>query len=416
MLVQRRPAGAVSGLSRSDEEFVLADKPAGHSALHSRLQGANLSFPKTGIWLNSKSEGLKRAMEQWQFLDLLFRGMAIGAQLGLCTALTRSADNRSLRIATSLFFVSSICLTINGFRPIAGMLGPAQILLWLIQIGGAGYFWLFAVTLFEDRKLTPMSIAPAAALTAIGVFGQYGPPAAAAAIWAFHNIVGLLLAIHALLVIVRSGRNDLVEARRRLRVPFLVLIAVFSIAISAVQIAQVIGINPASFEFANATIQALLGIGGVVVLLEARPALFGAAAGERAAPDEPRQPDDSGLWLQRLQQVMDGDALWRREGLTIGDLASAVGLPEHRLRRVINDQLGHRNFASFVNQRRIAEARAVLRDPGSAARNVASIAFDLGFGSLGPFNRAFREATGVTPTEYRRVAMADSSPISENPH
>jgi AraC-like DNA-binding protein len=119
--------------------------------------------------------------------------------------------------------------------------------------------------------------------------------------------------------------------------------------------------------------------------------------------------------LERLQQVMDDDAVWRREGLTIGDLASAVGLPEHRLRRLINDQLGHRNFASFVNQRRIAEARAILRDPGSAARNVASIAYDLGFGSLGPFNRAFREATGVTPTEYRRVAMTEASPIPGNP-
>lgn len=112
---------------------------------------------------------------------------------------------------------------------------------------------------------------------------------------------------------------------------------------------------------------------------------------------------------------MDVEALWRREGLTIGDLANAVGLPEHRLRRLINDQLGHRNFASFVNQRRIAEARILLSDPASAARTVASIAFDLGFGSLGPFNRAFRDETGLTPTEYRRQAMANGLPIPENP-
>jgi AraC-like DNA-binding protein len=46
---------------------------------------------------------------------------------------------------------------------------------------------------------------------------------------------------------------------------------------------------------------------------------------------------------------------------------------------------------------------------------VASIAFDLGFGSLGPFNRAFRDETGLTPTEYRRQKMANGSPISENP-
>jgi AraC-like DNA-binding protein len=360
-------------------------------------------------------EALQKTMEQWQILDVLLRGMAIGAQLGLCVALARSAEAPSLRIATLLLFIGSISFTINGFHPLVQMLGPSHVLLWLIQVGGAGYVWLFAVTLFEDRKLTAMNIAPAAVLTTIGVFGQYGPHAAAPATWAVFHVLGLLLAGHALVVIVRSGRNDLVEARRRLRVPFLVLIALFSIVVSAVQFGQVFGIDPNSYQFANATIQALLGIGGVAVLLEARPVLFGVASGERAAPGEPRQPDDSSLWLERLLQVMDADALWRREGLTIGELSSAVGLPEHRLRRLINDRLGHRNFASFVNQRRIAEAQVILRDPGSAARNVASIAYDLGFGSLGPFNRAFREATGATPTEYRRVAMTDCSPIPENP-
>ncbi len=354
-------------------------------------------------------------MEQWQILDLLFRGIAVGAQLGLGISLARSADNRGLRIATLLFVISNIGFTLNGFHPIGRIIGPAQIILWLIQIGGAGYFWLFAVTLFEDRRLTAMSIAPSVALTLIGLFGEYGPRATAPATWGIHNLFGLLLALHALVVIIRSGRNDLVEARRRLRVPFLVLIAVFSIVLSVAQIGQILGINASWYEFVNASIQAVLGIAGVAVLLEARPALFGVAGGGRSAPVDPRPVDDSGIWLDRLQQAMDVDALWRREGLTIGDLARTIGLPEHRLRRLINDQLGHRNFAGFVNQRRIAEARALLSDPTNAGRNVASIAFDLGFGSLGPFNRAFREATGLTPTEFRRLAASYGSPIPENP-
>jgi AraC-like DNA-binding protein len=31
---------------------------------------------------------------------------------------------------------------------------------------------------------------------------------------------------------------------------------------------------------------------------------------------------------------------------------------------------------------------------------------DAGFQSLGPFNRAFKAATGVTPTEYRKLKMS----------
>ncbi|WP_374128185.1 helix-turn-helix domain-containing protein [Sphingomonas sp. 28-62-11] len=354
-------------------------------------------------------------MEPWQILDLLLRGMAVGAQLGLAIALARSAEDRGLRIVILLLFISSISLTLTGVPQILRMMGSAQILLWLIQIGGAGYFWLFAVMLFEDRRLTWISTSPSIALTVIGLFGQYGPRALAPATWGLHNVLGLLLALNALFVIIRSGQNDLVEARRRLRVPFLLLIAVFSVVISAVQIGQGLGINSPWYQFANASLQALLGIGGVAVLLEARSTLFGVSPGGRSATVDARPIDDSQIWLDRLQKVMDIEALWRREGLTIGDLATAVGLPEHRLRRLINDQLGHRNFASFVNQRRIAEARTLLSDPASAARTVASIAFDLGFGSLGPFNRAFRDETGLTPTEYRRQTMANSSPIPENP-
>ena len=31
--------------------------------------------------------------------------------------------------------------------------------------------------------------------------------------------------------------------------------------------------------------------------------------------------------------------------------------------------------------------------------------FDLGFGFIGPFNRAFKDATGMTPTEFRRAHL-----------
>jgi AraC-like DNA-binding protein len=39
---------------------------------------------------------------------------------------------------------------------------------------------------------------------------------------------------------------------------------------------------------------------------------------------------------------------------------------------------------------------------------VLTIALDVGFGSIGPFNRAFKAGTGLTPTEFRQRALADS--------
>jgi AraC-like DNA-binding protein len=131
--------------------------------------------------------------------------------------------------------------------------------------------------------------------------------------------------------------------------------------------------------------------------------------------DGPRVDAADRLALDRLADAMDKGELWRREGLTIGSLAEQVGTPEHRLRRLINDHLGHRNFAAYINVRRIEAAKRILSDPAQARTTVAAIAFDLGFGSLGPFNRAFKDVTGATPTQWRRDALGNTSPNSENP-
>ena len=105
-------------------------------------------------------------------------------------------------------------------------------------------------------------------------------------------------------------------------------------------------------------------------------------------------------------RLMAGERIYRHEGITIGTLATKLAVPEYRLRRLINQQLGYRNFNVFLNNHRIEEAKAALADPSQAEVPVITIAMDAGFQSLGPFNRAFKATTGVTPTEYRRLNEA----------
>ena len=104
-----------------------------------------------------------------------------------------------------------------------------------------------------------------------------------------------------------------------------------------------------------------------------------------------------------LSRLMAEDRVYRDERMTIGMLALRLGVPEYRLRRLINQRLGYRNFNAFLNDHRIHEVRAALADPTQAEVPVITIAMDAGFQSLGPFNRAFKAVTGVTPTEYRRL-------------
>ena len=103
----------------------------------------------------------------------------------------------------------------------------------------------------------------------------------------------------------------------------------------------------------------------------------------------------------RLLAFMEHQKPHRDERLTIAALAAQLGEQEYRLRRLINGQLGHRNFATFLNGYRLAEVKAALRDPAQKDVPILTIALDAGFGSLGPFNRAFRQAEGCTPSAYR---------------
>ena len=126
--------------------------------------------------------------------------------------------------------------------------------------------------------------------------------------------------------------------------------------------------------------------------------------------------------ITRIHVVMNTQ-IWREEGLTIGALAGKLAVPEHRLRRAINQGLGYRNFSSFINRARIEAACKALTDPAQMSVTVLEIPYDVGFASIGPFNRAFRAEIGYNPTEYRRKAQSSSftdyeksSPMATNLH
>jgi len=77
--------------------------------------------------------------------------------------------------------------------------------------------------------------------------------------------------------------------------------------------------------------------------------------------------------------------------------------------------LGYRNFAGFLNFYRIADAKAALADPSQADVSILTIALDAGFNSLGPFNRAFKAETGVTPSEFRCLHLPSAPQPPKSP-
>jgi len=119
--------------------------------------------------------------------------------------------------------------------------------------------------------------------------------------------------------------------------------------------------------------------------------------------------------IQELQRMMGEEKIYCQEGLTIRRLADELNVKEYKLRRAINGYLGYRNFNQFLNLYRVEEAARQLTAPRTRHLPVISIALDVGYQSLTPFNKAFKEIKGMTPTEYRNrniPTVAVSDPIS----
>lgn len=353
--------------------------------------------------------------ESAALISAFLHGLAAGAVLVIALAVGRSGLGRHIRIATGLMAVSVAAWVIVESLPLYRAMGRPAVLDFL-ACPVAGLFWLFLLTVFADWKVTPLTLAPALLLLVTGVAQGFVHAATFDVLWSARNVFSASLAVHAGALILRGWGDDLIERRRRFRAVVLTLACLFVL----VEVTAGFGFR-LTRDGTWLTVVVGHPVGGLLIAalalaisvlgLTVQPSAFGAARRADAVVDGRAEAADRQL-IERLNALMAAEA-WRREGLTIGGLAEELGAPEHRLRRLINQRLGHRNFADFLNGHRIAAAKRRLADPAEARTTVAVIAFDLGFGSLGPFNRAFRAATGATPTEWRRQALAASPELQE---
>jgi AraC-like DNA-binding protein len=346
-------------------------------------------------------------------LDVFVRGVGVGAVVVMALAVLAGGASRAVRATLLLLAMCIVAWLLAEGQATWPAIG-APIPLAMLASGVAGAFWLFVLTVFEDRPPTPWMWTVPGALILSGLL-QGLPAPADTWLWAGRNVASGLLAAHAAAVIVQGWAGDLLEARRRLRGIVLGVAAVLAVTNTVIALVYRVWRGP-WIEFSTSrplgmSLMAAVMVAIAVTFLQPRSGVFGPGRRPAAGVDARAEAAEREM-LQALEAFM-ADGGWRREGLTIRELAAELDIPEHRLRRVINRRLGHRNFADFLNGRRVEAAKRRLADPAEARTTVAAIAFDLGFGSLGPFNRAFKAATGATPTEWRRTALGGSPELHE---
>jgi AraC-like DNA-binding protein len=167
--------------------------------------------------------------------------------------------------------------------------------------------------------------------------------------------------------------------------------------------------TPRALVVTNLVLITALGLAALWTLVQKRTASWLEAVPAAARADA-LTPLERRL-LAQLQALFDRECVYREEGLTIGALARRLDTREQVLRRVINRGLGYRNFNDFLHAYRIREACQRLRRNEDALLPVLSIALSVGYGSIGPFNRAFKSRLGMTPTRYRDAGSDARSPV-----
>lgn len=100
--------------------------------------------------------------------------------------------------------------------------------------------------------------------------------------------------------------------------------------------------------------------------------------------------------FQQVSALMD-DGLFKRKGLTIADLATALGTNTKYISSCINAQAGC-SFLDYVNGYRIRFAQQKMRE--DPALRLSDIADAAGFTSESAFYRNFKTFTGQTPAEW----------------
>ncbi|MEO8315486.1 MAG: helix-turn-helix domain-containing protein [Pseudomonadota bacterium] len=292
------------------------------------------------------------------------------------------------------------------------------ILLTLMNMG-AGLWMILAYSLFQDDKRVPrwmiIAFAGQFLLSAINAFGYVGRDSSVLQSAAYPPVVNFVFgplpiamqsafAFLALYWAARGWRGDLDDSRRVLRGLFLVVVGGLSLGITATEVYLFGAPHSSRAPFDNA-ITLIMAVGYVAVALAVLRFDSGVLERlmERASPlPDPEVDSSVGRQLALLTRVFEEKKAYLTPGLSIGGLAKQLAIPEYRLRALINKQLGYRNFNALLHEYRLQDACGQLADPAKAHLPILTIALDVGYQSIAPFNQAFRDAKGCTPSAYRR--------------
>lgn len=336
---------------------------------------------------------------------ILATGCVVTMLLTAGLALMDRTRSRSKMILI-LLLISLSGLMIDTVPPELAPPMALKALAKLVSIPNVGLIWWLGLSIFDDKfrinKLawTGMILETSGPvlmwLVYVGVIASVPKATEYVTI-----MIALALVFHLVWVGVASYRDDLIQPRREARVWIVVLVVLTLTLVLVAQLTtgrDVSGLLRMSIAFP------------VSVLSLFWLARFQSSALEfKSTSDTDDEsssiPAKDRAAFQRLLKTMAEDKPYLDPDLSIGRLATRVGVPAHQLRTIINQGMDFRNFAAFLAHYRIADIKLLLCDPQNARTPILTIALNHGFSSISTFNRTFKNEVGQTASQFRRHAF-----------
>lgn len=290
-------------------------------------------------------------------------------------------------------------------RLTAGRFGILSDLATVAGDATCGWSWLLSRALFRPKAMraSPWPLILVLVLAGAGAIVHFASHAAEPFAHIIGNIEGLASSTVLLVALsepFRGLRADMPPLERRFRLVFsggyASLVAICVLWVSGAPAGSVTE-HWGEVIKVTCAMAALMGAVTAIWYRRRHPFSDGTTVKPRVAI-----PEETELGARILKLVRD-DAAYARANLKVADLASRLNAAEYKVTRCITGALGFRNFNQMVNHFRVEEAGRALADPASDHLPVLTIALDCGFGSIGPFNRAFKAQFGDTPTAYREA-------------
>ena len=113
--------------------------------------------------------------------------------------------------------------------------------------------------------------------------------------------------------------------------------------------------------------------------------------------------DEANAIYQKLSVLMQIEKIYTDPELTLPYLAQKINVHPNTLSQIINS-VEQKNFYDYINHQRVEEFKRLIPQSENQKFTLLALAFECGFNSKTAFNRNFKKATNLSPTEYLKQA------------